>query len=114
MCSTPLVTLSERQREVGTLRVLGYTSRQVSKIFSGESYLLNGLGIALGLWAGMGLAYWLSRIYSTELYRFPVVIRPARLLNAIFLMLGFVWLAQRIVRRMIRRLDWLEVLKVRE
>ena len=112
--NTALVTLSERQREVGTLRVLGYTSRQVSKIFSGESYLLNGLGIALGLWAGMGLACWLSQVYSTELYRFPVVIRPARLLNAIFLMLGFVWLAQRIVRRMIRRLDWLEVLKVRE
>jgi len=112
--NTALVTLSERQREVGTLRVLGYTARQVSRIFSGESYLLNSVGIALGLWAGMGLAYWLSLAYSTELYRFPVVIRPARMLTAIGIMLGFVWLAQGIVRRMIRRMEWLEVLKVRE
>ncbi|HPB32492.1 MAG TPA: FtsX-like permease family protein, partial [Candidatus Sumerlaeota bacterium] len=46
--NTALVSLSERQREVGTLRVLGYSSFQVTRIFSGESLLLNVLGMAAG------------------------------------------------------------------
>jgi len=109
-----LVSLSERQREVGTLRVLGYTPRQVSAIFSGESYLLNVAGIALGLCAGIGMAHLLSRAYNTELYRFPVVIYPSRLAISAAIMLVFITLAQFIVYRLIRKLEWLEVLKIRE
>ena len=44
LLNTALVSLSEREREVGTFRVLGYTSAQVTRIFSGESFLLNGVG----------------------------------------------------------------------
>lgn len=109
-----LVSLSERQREVGTLRVLGYSVKQVSRIFSGESYFLNAIGTFLGLFAGIGLAHLLTLAYSTELYRFPAVIHLARLVQTILIMAGFVWLAQWIVYRMIARLKWLEVLQVKE
>jgi putative ABC transport system permease protein len=109
-----LVSLNERQREVGTLRVLGYTPGQISVVFSGESYLLNAVGIGLGVFAGIGLTHLLSRLYDTELYRFPVVIQPWRLAASAALMLGFVGLAQLIVYRLIRKLAWLDVLKTRE
>ena len=109
-----LVSLSERQREVGTLRVLGYTPGQITGIFSGESYLLNGFGIALGLLAGIGLAHLLALAYNTELYRFPVVILPSRLLVSALAMLVFITLAQFVVYHLIRALEWLEVLKIRE
>jgi len=112
--NTVLVSLSERQREVGSLRVLGYTPAQVTRIFSGESLLLNGIGIAFGLLAGVGLAYLLAFAYNTELYRFPAVIYPSRLVASAILMMFFIGLAQLIVYRMIRNLDWLEVLKVKE
>jgi len=109
-----LVSLSERQREVGTLRVLGYTPLQIGEIFSGESLLLNGVGILLGVAAGVGLAHVLSMAYDTELYRFPVVILPTTLATSALVMALFVVAAQVIVHWMIRRLPWLDVMKVKE
>jgi len=109
-----LVSLNERQREVGTLRVIGYTPGQIVQIFSGESYLLNVLGILLGLAAGIGLTHLISVAYDTELYRFPVVIHPWRLAVSAAWMVGFVSLAQLIVYRLIHKLPWLDVLKVKE
>jgi len=109
-----LVSLSERQREVGTLRVLGYTPRQIGRIFSGESYLVNGVGVALGVVAGVGLTYLFAMAYDTELYRFPVVIYPSRLALGAALMWAFVVAAQWLTHRMIRAVPWLDVLKVKE
>ncbi len=109
-----IVSLSERRREVGTLRVLGYTNRQVGALFAWESLLLNGIGVLVGLAGGVGLANLLSLAYDTELYRFPVVIYPARVLHAVLIMVAFLLLAQWLVQGMIRRLPWLEVLNVKE
>jgi len=109
-----LVSLSERQREVGTLRVLGYSATQVAGIFAAESMLLNLLGTVLGLYAGIGLAHAISAAYSTELYRFPAVIRPSSLALSATLMVLFLVLAQLVVLRLVKRLDWLAVLNVRE
>jgi putative ABC transport system permease protein len=109
-----LVTLSERRREVATLRTLGYRSGQVARLFAGESLLLNGTGLVIGLFAGVGLAQLLSIAYSTELYRFPAVILPRTLLLSALLVAVFVIAAQLIQFRVIHRLDWLAVLNVKE
>jgi putative ABC transport system permease protein len=109
-----LVSLSERQREVATLRTLGYRAGQVARQFAGESLLLNGAGLLAGLFAGVGLAHLLSIAYSTELYRFPAVILPGTLLFSAALVALFVIAAQLILFRLIRRLDWLAVLNVKE
>jgi putative ABC transport system permease protein len=109
-----LVSLSERQREVGTLRVLGYSTLQVSEIFSGESFLLNAIGIFCGFGVGVGLSHLIASSFSTELYRFPVVINPSRFFIAGAIMLVFVAVAQLIVYRLVSRLDWKEVMQVKE
>jgi len=109
-----LVSLSERQREVGTLRVLGYGPGRVARIFSAESALLNGVGIVLGLAGGVGFAHLISRAYDTELYRFPVVITADRFFVVAALMAAFVGVAELIIYRLVCRLPWLEVLSVRE
>lgn len=109
-----LVSLSERRREVATLRTLGYRAGQVTGLFAGESLLLNGAGLLAGLVAGTGLAHLLSIAYSTELYRFPVVILPGTLLLSAVLVALFVIAAQLILLRLVRRLNWLAVLNVKE
>ncbi len=109
-----LVSLSERQREVATLRTLGYRAGQVAQLFAGESLLLNGTGLLAGLAAGAGLAHLLSIAYSTELYRFPAVILPSTLSYSAILVALFVIAAQLTLFRLIRRLDWLAVLNVKE
>ena len=112
--NTSLVSLSERQREVGTLRVLGFTTRQVVYIFAAESALLYGIGIALGLYLGIFYVQALAVAYSSELFRFPVVIRAERMAQTAVLMVLCIAVAQYIVYRLVSRLDWLEVLKVKE
>ncbi|EGV51882.1 ABC transporter permease [endosymbiont of Riftia pachyptila] len=112
--NTAMVSLNERQQEIGTLRVIGYSSLQVSGLFFGESLLLNTLGMALGLYGGVLLSHGLSLLYSTELYRFPAIILPGTLLISALLMLLFLLLAQGLVYLIIRRLNWLESLKVKE
>ena len=109
-----LVSLNERRREVGTLRVLGYTPMQISEIFSGESLLVNTVGILLGVAGGVGLTHLLARAYNTELFRFPAVVVPRTLVTSALLVLIFVVAAQLIVHWMIRRLPWLEVMKIKE
>jgi putative ABC transport system permease protein len=112
--NSTLVSLSEREREAATLRVLGYTPVQVAGIFSGESYLLNLVGVAVGLVGGVALARLISRLYDTELYRFPAVLYPSRFVLAAGLMILFVTVAQVLVYRLIRKLPWLDIVKTRE
>ena len=112
--NTALVSLSERQREVGTLRVLGYTPTQVTRIFSGESFLLNTVGVGVGLILGVGLAYLLAFAYDTELYRFPVVVYASRVAVVAVAMGILVGLAQGMIDLVVRGLDWLDALKVKE
>ena len=114
VASIMYVAVSERQREIGSLRVLGYFPSQITRIFSGESLLLSAFGILLGAAGGVGLAHLVAWAYNTELYRFPAVIYPSRLLASAGLMIVFVVSAQLIVYRLVCRLAWLEALKVKE
>jgi putative ABC transport system permease protein len=114
LLNTALISLSEREREVGTFRVLGYSPGQVAFIFAGESLVLNGAGLAAGLGLGIGAAHLLSYAFNTDMYRLPAVIEPSRLAISACLMIGFVMAAQLVVYRMIRNLRWLDVLEVKE
>ncbi len=109
-----LVSLSEREREVGVLRVLGYSPRQIAGIFSSESFLLNAAGVAVGLGGGVFMAHALSELYDTELYRFPVILYPSCFILSVIAMLLFAAMAQAIIYAAIRRLPWLDVMKIKE
>lgn len=112
--NTAMVSLEERRREVGTLRVLGYSPARVALVFAAEIGLLSAVGIGLGLWAGIGLVHLVVQAYSRELFRLPAVIPPEALFQSAAVMLLFVALAQVVVWRLVARLPWLEVFKVRE
>jgi putative ABC transport system permease protein len=112
--NTAMISLNERQRDVASLRVLGYTNMQTAKIFFGESIILNSIGIFLGLFVGIYFAYYMSTAFSTEIYRMPMVIKIGRLLQTALIMFIFVVISQVIIYRMIKKLDWFEVLNARE
>jgi putative ABC transport system permease protein len=114
LINTAIISLSERERDIASLRVLGFSHIQVVAIFFKESLLLNGIGTLLGLLLGTGLMFYFSTAFSSEVFRIPAVFRWIRLLEAIGVMALFLMITQGILYRVIRKMDWFEVLNVRE
>lgn len=56
MANVVIVSVLERQRELGLLRAVGATRRQVTRIVAGEAALVGILGALLGGLAGLGMA----------------------------------------------------------
>ena len=108
------IALSERGNELASLRVLGFTRREVAVILLGEQGVLTVLAIPLGFALGVAICWILVIRLSTELYRIPFVLNGrtfgfAALVVAIAaLVSGF------LVARRINRLDLVAVLKTRE
>jgi putative ABC transport system permease protein len=108
------VALSERGRELASLRVLGFTRGEVSYILLGELGLLLLLAIPLGFVVGNGLAWYMGSQLASDLFRIPVVVSSGTYALAASAMLFSALLSALIVRRRIARLYLIEVLKTRE
>ncbi len=108
------VALAERQRELASLRVLGFTADEVGRIVYHENFMLAIIGLILGMPFGMAICLWLCSLYNNELYRLPYHIEPRTYLVSIVLTALFVTLSNLAVRHKIQTLDMVEVLKARE
>jgi putative ABC transport system permease protein len=112
--NTARITLSERSRELASLRVLGYTRGEVSYILVGELAILVFAGIPFGLGIGYLLAWMLSVMAQSELFRVPFVIGPGTYAFAAMVVLVAAALSALIVRHRVDHFDLVEVLKARE
>ncbi|MBN9669928.1 ABC transporter permease [Roseibium aggregatum] len=108
------IALSERGRELATLRVIGFTRFEISYILLGQSLLLTVLALPVGCFIGNRLALGMASSFNTELYRIPAVIEPSSYGYAMLLTLGAAVLSALLVRRRLDRLDLIAVLKTRE
>lgn len=108
------ISLSERSRELATLRVIGFTRGEISAILLGELGIVTLLAIPLGLWFGYLVAALTVSSLDLELFRFPLVIeRTTYGLAALVVMLASV-ASGLLVRRRLDQLDLIAVLKARE
>ncbi len=108
------IALSERSRELASLRVLGYTRGEISFILLGELTVLTLLGIPLGFLIGRGLGALMLMGFQTELYRFPLVIQMSTYAFAATVVLISALFSGWIVRRKLDHLDLVAVLKTKE
>lgn len=108
------IALSERGRELATLRVLGFRRTEISYILLAQVGLLIAGALPMGCLIGLGLTRLVARLLDTELYRLPLVIEPATYGWAIVLTLLAAAVSALLVRRRVDRLDLIRVLKTRE
>lgn len=108
------VALSERGRELASLRVLGFTRGEVAYILLGELGLLIAVAIPLGFLAGNALVWFMGSQMTSDLFRIPIVVSSATYALAAVAMVVSALLSAVIVRRRIARFDLIEVLKTRE
>jgi putative ABC transport system permease protein len=108
------IALSERSRDLATLRVVGFTQHEVATVLIGELALLTLLAIPVGLLIGSQLANLIVRVSSTESVRLPLVLTPQTYATAALIVFLSSGLSFAVVSRRIRNLDLLGVLKARE
>lgn len=108
------ITLSERGRELATLRVLGFTRPEISYILLGEIGVLTLLAMPLGCVIGYALTLLISDSFKTELYRVPFWILPDTYGISMLVVLAATAASAYLVRRRIQHLDLIAVLKTRE
>ncbi len=108
------IQLSERGRELASLRVLGFTQAEVSRIFLSELAVLVLLAIPLGCFIGYWFTYSMIANLESDLYRIPFVIKTETYGEAALITLAAAFVSAMIVRRRIYNLDLISVLKTRE
>jgi putative ABC transport system permease protein len=108
------IALSERGRELASLRIMGFTKAEVAFILLGEQVLLILLALPLGYLIGYGLAALLASAYNSELYRLPLIITKSTYAFTFVVVSIAGLLSSLIIRYQINRLDLIAVLKTRE
>ncbi|HHL39686.1 MAG TPA: ABC transporter permease [Deltaproteobacteria bacterium] len=108
------ITLSERSRELATLRVLGFTRGEISYILLGELAALTIAALPLGFVIGKGLCAHMAASLQTELYRVPLVLERDTFATAAVVVMVSAVFSGLIVRRRLDGLDLVAVLKTKE
>jgi putative ABC transport system permease protein len=108
------VALSERGRELASLRVLGFTRGEVAYILLGELALLVLASLPLGAVLGYALCGVFAHAADSDLFRIPVHISTRTFAFAGITMVASTLLSALLVRQRIEKLDLIEVLKTRE
>jgi putative ABC transport system permease protein len=108
------VSLSERSRELASLRVLGFTRAEISLILLGELALLTILALPVGALIGYGLGEFIVAGFNNEIYRLSFTVAPATVAWAFLTTIGASIVSALMVRRRLDRLDLIGVLKTRE
>jgi putative ABC transport system permease protein len=108
------VALSERSRELASLRVLGFTRAEISLILMGELALLTLVALPVGALLGYGLAAVIFQTVQSEVYRFPMYVTRQAIASAFLGIIGAAVISALLVRRQLDTLDLVAVLKVRE
>ena len=108
------IALSERDRELASLRVMGFTRGEVAYILLGELGLVTLLALPLGYLFGYELCSYLSSAFRSDLYRIPLVLEADTFAFASSVVLASAIISAILLWRKLNRLDLIGVLKTRE
>ncbi|TCS60361.1 ABC transporter permease [Varunaivibrio sulfuroxidans] len=108
------ISLSERSRELASLRILGFTRREAAYILLGELALLIVPALPLGCLLGYGQAALWTALMDTELFRMPLVVSRDTYTWSIVIVLGAAAVSALLVRRRLDAMNLVQALKTRE
>lgn len=108
------IQLSERARELASLRVFGFTRAEVSRVLLVELAIIVAIGQPLGWAFGYGFSWGVINGFESDLFRVPLIVNPATFATASLIVVAAAIVSALIVRRRVDRLDLVRVLKTRE
>jgi putative ABC transport system permease protein len=108
------VSLSERERELASLRVLGFTRGEISLILLGELSFVTVAALPVGALIGFALGHLIMTVFNNEVYRLSFTVSAATVAWSFLVVLVAAMASGLVVRRRLDRLDLVGVLKARE
>ena len=108
------VSLSERSRELASLRVLGFTRVEISHVLLGELAVLTLAALPLGALIGLVFGDLIIAAFNNEIYRLSFVAEPATIAWSWLIVIVAAAASGLMVRRRLDHLDLVAVLKTQE
>ncbi len=108
------IALSERSRELASLRVLGFTRGEISYILLGELAVLTLAAIPVGFIIGQAMCFYITENLKTDLFRIPLILEGSTYAFAATVVLAAACISAFMVRRRLDNLDLVAVLKTKE
>jgi putative ABC transport system permease protein len=105
------IALSERARELATLRVLGFSQADVGSVLVGELVVIAIIAVPLGLLLGSGMAQALMQSIDTETVRLPLVLSASNYAYAVLVITLATGISATIACRKLNQLDLVGALK---
>lgn len=105
------INITERIREVATIKVLGFYEKETASYVFRENTVLTFLGSLLGLVLGYFLHRFVMSQIHIDLVAFDVHVKPVSYCYSVLLTLAFAWLVNHMMRRKIDSISMTESLK---
>lgn len=103
--NTARIALSERGRELASLRVLGLSRREVAYILFGELGVITLVSLPLGILIGYGLSAGMTASMDSDLFRIPLFINNSTYGYATLIVLVSAVVSFYLVWRQVDRID---------
>lgn len=103
--NTARIALSERWRELASLRVLGLTDKEVAYLLFGELSLLTLIAIPVGIFIGRMLSFGMTESMDTELFRIPFYIENSTYGYGTIILVSSTLISFVLVWRQLNRID---------
>lgn len=103
--------ISERTRELATIKVLGFRKREVNHYVNKETVLLTIIGVVLGIPAGYAFSHMLTYVLKMPSIYFAVTIDPISYAYACGLTLLFAFIVAQLSNRTLAKINMIEALK---
>ena len=108
-----IISISEREMEFSSMRVLGFTKQEIFKIILNENIVIGIAGILLGIPLAMWMGESMANMYSNEIYTMEATDAKIVYVFAGICTFIFIMLSQFATYEKIKRLDFLQALKSR-
>ena len=108
------INITERMRELATLKVLGFYDGELSAYIYRENVILTVFGVAMGMVMGKLLHQWLILTVEIDLLMFGRTVAPTSYLWAVLLTTVFSLVVNLAAHHKLKKLDMVESLKTVE
>ncbi|MDR1606243.1 MAG: ABC transporter permease [Streptococcaceae bacterium] len=111
MYNLATINISERKREIATLKVLGFEDKEIDAYIIKEMVIFTAIGILLGLVSGIYLSYFMISTGETDSLMFVRHVKPLSFVYATVLTISFTVLVNAITHFSLKKIDMIEALK---